>query len=164
MCPYCNTNAEMIPVSTVWWIIGAVVMATFIVSWFLFHHLWFKKKSYPNFCQRFGYLIVWSGSWLQRLWYVILLILTSIYFFNNVDQCMDLTFSTEFNGKNVVFIFWLALLLLPLFEKFEILGFSFKSRQQAEVSAKAAHDAINNDRIMNSEELNQLHRNGGRNE
>ena len=47
MCPYCNTNAEMIPVSTVWWIIGAVVMATFIVSWFLFHHLWFKKKSYP---------------------------------------------------------------------------------------------------------------------
>lgn len=77
---------------------------------------------------------------------------------------MDLTFSTEFNGKNVVFIFWLALLLLPLFEKFEILGFSFKSRQQAEVSAKAARDAINNDRIMNSEELNQLHRNGGRNE
>lgn len=164
MCPYCNANAEMIPVSTVWWIVAISVLATFIISWFLFHHLWFKKSSYPKFSQRLEYLVIWSGSWIQRLWYLILLIGSTIYFFNHMEQCMDLTFSTAFNGKNVIFIFWLGLLLLPLFEKFEIFGISLKIKRQTEVSINAAYNAINNERIMDADELDQLHRNGGQNE
>ena len=77
-----------------------------------------------------------------------------------MEQCMDLTFSTAFNGKNVIFIFWLGLLLLPLFEKFEIFGISLKIKRQTEVSI----NAINNERIMDADELDQLHRNGGQNE
>lgn len=77
---------------------------------------------------------------------------------------MDLTFSTAFNGKNVIFIFWLGLLLLPLFEKFEIFGISLKIKRQTEVSINAAYNAINNERIMDADELDQLHRNGGQNE
>ena len=81
-----------------------------------------------------------------------------------MEQCMDLTFSTAFNGKNVIFIFWLGLLLLPLFEKFEIVGISLKIKRQTEVSINAAYNAINNERIMDADELDQLHRNGGQNE
>ena len=160
MCLYCNVNTEMIPVSTVWWIVVISVLATFIISWFLFHHLWFKKSYYPKFSQRLEYLVIWSGSWIQRLWYLILLIGSTIYFLNHMEQCMDLTF----NGKNVIFIFWLGLLLLPLFEKFEIFGISLKIKRQTEVSINAAYNAINNERIMDADELDQLHRNGGQNE
>ena len=77
---------------------------------------------------------------------------------------MDLTFYTAFIGKNVIFIFWLGLLLLPLFEKFEIFGISLKIKRQTEVSINAAYNAINNERIMDADELDQLHRNGGQNE
>lgn len=164
MCLYCNVNTEMIPVSTVWWTVVIAVLATFIISWFLFHHLWFKKSSYSKFSQRLEYLVIWSGSWIQRLWYLILLIGSTIYFLNHMEQCMDLTFSTAFNGKNVIFIFWLGLLLLPLFEKFEIFGISLKIKRQTEVSINAAYNAINNERIMDADELDQLHRNGGQNE
>ena len=78
-----------------------------------------------------------------------------------MEQCMDLTFTTAFNGKNVIFIFWLGLLLLPLFEKFEIFGISLKIKRQTEVSINAAYNAIINERIMDADELDQLHRNGG---
>lgn len=164
MCSHCNIDVIMVPVSTVCWIVVASVLATFIISWFIFHHLWFKKTSYPKFCQRLEYCIEVIAYWLQRLWYAILLTGSSIYLFIHFEECCDLTFTSKFNGFNVIFVFWLFLLILPLFDKLEGFGLSFKLNHQTKVSTDVAAEAMNSDEIMSLEELNQMHREGGQNE
>lgn len=164
MCPYCNINTEMIPVSTVYWIVVGSVLVTFIISWFLFHHLWFKKTSYPKFCKRMENSIEFLGYWLQRLWYAILFVGSSIYLFIHFDECRDLTFTPKFNGFNVIFVFWLILLILPLFEKFEGFGVNLKLNRQNKISTDAASKAMDSTDIMSVEELDQMHRKGGNDE
>lgn len=52
MCQHCNTNAEMLPLYTVWWIVAGSVLATFIISWFLFRKLKLNTETFKRFCQR----------------------------------------------------------------------------------------------------------------
>lgn len=64
---------------------------------------------------------------------------------------MSLKFSADFNGYNTIFIFWLVLLIIPLFEKFEVSGFSIKTRKKKaqelnekyKADLKAAMDSVN---------------------
>ena len=154
MCQHGNVNNEMIPVTTVWWIVVASVLVTFMISWFLFHHLWF--------CKRIENTIEFLGYWLQRLWYAILFIGSSIYLFIHFDECRDLTFTPKFNGFNVIFVFWLILLILPLFEKFEGFGVNLKLNRQNKISTDAA--SMDSTYIMSVEELDQMYREGGNNE
>lgn len=162
MC-YCNINENMVSVTTLCWSVIFAIGLTFVISWLFFHHLLFKKKDYPKFCQRVEYLVEWLGYWLQRLWYAFLFIGSTIYLFFNFEQCSKLTFTSDFNGDNVIFVFWLILLILPLFERFEGFGVNIKLKRQNDISSKAANNAMGNP--MNVDELNVLHnKNGGANE
>ena len=50
-------------------------------------------------------------------WYIILLIMSSVYVFVNWNDINQLS---ELNVKTVIFILWIALLILPLFSEIEI--------------------------------------------
>lgn len=167
MCPHCNANTEMIPITTVYWIVAVFVLATFIASWLIFHHLLYKKALYPKFCQRMDQGIISMENWFLSHWYTTLLVASSIYVFWHFNECLDLTFFQNFNGQNVIFIFWLVLLIIPLFDKFEVSGISIKTRkkvQEADASYEAAMKATNKDQILDAKALEELHKNGGQDE
>ena len=162
MCNHCNVNTDMVSVSALCWSIISAVCITLLLSWFFFHHFLFKKKDYPKFCQRLDNTIEWIGYWLQRLWYAFLFIGSTIYIYINFEQCSNLTFTSDFNGDNVIFVFWLILLILPLFERFEGFGVNIKLKRQNDISSKAANKAMG--QLMNATELETLYKNGGTNE
>lgn len=85
-----------------------------------------------------------------------------IYIYFNFEKCSNLTFTSKFNGFNVIFLFWLVLLILPLFENFEGFGVNIKLRRQNKKSVQAANNAMG--QLMNVDELETLHKNGGTNE
>ena len=156
-----NPKFDMIPVSTVLWLILITFVITTVMSWIIFHHFCFNKKSYPKFCQRLENCIETIGYWVQRLWYAFLFIGSSIYLIIHFEECRDLTFTPKFNGFNVIFIFWLILLILPLFEKFEGFGVNLKLNRQNKASSDAASKAMDANDIMSVEELDKMHKEGG---
>lgn len=84
-------------------------------------------------------------NWIRRIWYIILLIGTSIYVFKNFSELTNFTFFNQFNGKNLIFILWLILVLMPLFDNFEGFGIRFnthKMRKWNESLNQLAHDII----------------------
>lgn len=74
--------------------------------------------------------------WIQRLWYSLILLLGSIYVCCNYEDCISLSFTSDFNGKNLVFLFWLLLLIFPFFESFEGFGIKFKNMMHARQMSK----------------------------
>lgn len=48
----------------------------------------------------------------------------------NYDECIDLHFTSDFNGKNLIFLFWLAVVVFPFFDSFEAFGVSLKKRRE----------------------------------
>lgn len=130
MCSHCNINAEMIPLSTVCWIVVGSVLATFIISWFLFRKLKFNKETVKRFLNRIELSIENSEDWFTGHWYTLLLIVCTVFVLWHFDKCLNLKFFADFNGYNTIFIFWLILLIIPLFEKFEMSGFSIKTRKK----------------------------------
>lgn len=48
----------------------------------------------------------------------------------NFSECIALSFTEDFNGKNLIFLFWLVLIIFPMFESFEGFGISIKKRKQ----------------------------------
>lgn len=97
--------------------------AGFLVGYFLrtgFHDVWAKIKRY-------------SSNVRDRLvdyWYVIVFVAVTIFVLKNFDECIALSFTEDFNGKNLIFLFWLALIIFPMFESFEGFGISIKKRRQ----------------------------------
>ena len=167
MCQHCNANAEMIPVSTVWWIVAGSVLATFIISWFLFRKLKLKTETLKRFCQRIEQSIENCEDWFSDHWYTVLLMVCTVFVIWHFDECLSLTFTADFNGYNTIFIFWLILLIIPIFEKVEVSGFSVKTRKQVRVagaSYEAAIKASDSAQTLNADELEELHKNGGKDE
>ena len=64
-----------------------------------------------------------------KCWYIILLVLSSTYV-----RCyrFDIYELKELNARNLIFILWLILLLLPLFSEMEFLGVKIKKEVQKE--------------------------------
>ena len=168
MCSHCNINAEMIPVCTVWWIIAGSILATFIISWFLFHKLKINSETVKRFCQHIDQSIGDCEDWFTGHWYTMLLIVCTVFVIWHFNECLSLKFSADFNGYNTIFIFWLILLIIPLFEKFEVSGLSVKTRnKQARAlgeSFEAAIKASNSAQTLDADELEKLHKNGGKDE
>ena len=167
MCQHCNANAEMIPVSTVWWIVAGSVLATFMISWFLFRKLKPKTETFKRFCQRIEQCIENCEDWFSDHWYTVLLMVCTVFMLWHFDECLSLTFTADFNGYNTIFIFWLILLIIPIFEKVEVSGFSVKTRKQVRVagaSYEAAIKASDSAQTLNADELEELHKNGGKDE
>lgn len=71
--------------------------------------------------------------WIKKFWYILLLILSTIYISYNFDTLVIQSFICQFNGNSLIFILWLALLFLPLINSIEGYGFKFsKEREEQE--------------------------------
>ena len=84
-------------------------------------------------------------NWISKIWYLILVVSSSIYVFLNFSELVSFTFFEEFNGKNLIFILWLVLLVLPLFDNFEGFGvhFSKHANRIAQKSNEIAEEVMN---------------------
>lgn len=165
MCSHCNIDVIMVPVSTVCWIVVASVLVTIIISWLIFRKLKLNNETFKRFCQCIEQSIENCEDWFSVHWYTVLLVICSVFVLWHLEKCMTLKFTSDFNGYNTIFIFWLILLIIPLFEKFEVSGLSIKTRRQViDESFKATMKATNSERTLNAEELELLHKNGGKNE
>lgn len=69
-------------------------------------------------------------SWMQRLWYVIILLASTIYVICNFCEIVSFTFFSQFNGKNLIFLIWIILLVFPLVDNFEGFGIKYKRDRQ----------------------------------
>ena len=72
--------------------------------------------------------------WVKKVWYILLLILSSIYVYNNFEQITEQCFICLFNGEILIFIIWIILLVIPLFDSIE--GYVFKFNKE--------HDELDN--------------------
>ena len=63
-------------------------------------------------------------------WYLIVFSVTTVFVVVNYDECIDLHFTSDFNGKNLIFLFWLAVIVFPFFDSFEAFGVSLKKRKE----------------------------------
>lgn len=68
--------------------------------------------------------------WVKKVWYILLLILSSIYVYNNFEQLTEQCFICLFNGDILIFIIWIILLVIPLFDSIEGYGFKFNKEHE----------------------------------
>lgn len=112
--------------------------------------LWSKIHSFISDPERLDCEL----SWICKIWYLILVVISSIYVFLNFSELVSFTFFEEFNGKNLIFIIWLVLLLLPLFDNFEGFGVRFSKHQNKIIQqAKEIADEAMNNQTKTEEEL-----------
>lgn len=88
----------------------------------------------------------------KKCWYIILLILSSVYIWHYRMEIYQLK---ELNTRNVMFIVWIILMLLPLFSEMEFLGVKIKKEVQKETeevkeTLKNIQAQINNMQLTNS--------------
>ncbi|MGN0227052.1 MAG: hypothetical protein ACI4AI_03185 [Paludibacteraceae bacterium] len=62
----------------------------------------------------------------RKIWYVILLCVSTPYVLYNFEEIVSFQFFSQFNGKNLIFVVWIVLLIIPLFDSFEGFGISIK--------------------------------------
>ena len=71
--------------------------------------------------------------WMRKVWYVLLLVLSTVYVGCNFCQLMKQNIITQFDGNSLIFILWIILLFLPLFNSIEGYGFKLsKEREEQE--------------------------------
>ena len=102
--------------------------------------------------------------WIRKVWYIILLISSTVYVIKNFTTFVNLCFGCHFNGNSIIFILWIILLLMPLIDSIEGYGFKFnKEKSDRERQTKELHDLsdelVNRDNYSNIAELNSLLRN-----
>lgn len=81
---------------------------------------------------------------LVDYWYVLVFLVTTIYVLSNFKVCIDLSFTEDFNGNNLIFLFWLVLVIFPMFESFEGFGISIKKRKQKKTEDMLTMEYHNN--------------------
>ena len=68
--------------------------------------------------------------WIKKVWYITLLALSTIYVICNFNTLVTQCFVCQFNGNSLIFILWLVLLFLPLFNSIEGYGFKFSNERE----------------------------------
>lgn len=81
---------------------------------------------------------------LVDYWYMLVFFATTIYVLANLKVCIDLSFTEDFNGNNLIFLFWLVLIIFPMFESFEGFGISIKKRKQEKAEDLFTREYHNN--------------------
>lgn len=81
---------------------------------------------------------------LVDYWYVLVFLVTTVYVLSNFKVCIDLSFTEDFNGNNLIFLFWLVLIIFPMFESFEGFGISIKKRKQKKTEDMLTMEYHNN--------------------
>lgn len=115
-----------------------------------------KQKSNNNRCLSFWHWISNAIDTiivlLRKLWYVILLGLSTPYVIHNFEEIVQFQFFTEFNGENLIFLIWIMLLIIPLFDSFEGFGISIKRFNQR-TENKQLDALVENEEIPSQAEL-----------
>ena len=115
-----------------------------------------KQKSDSNRCVSFwpwiSNVIDTITMLLRRLWYIILLCISTPYVILNFEEIVQFQFFTEFNGKNLIFLVWIILLIIPLFDSFEGFGITIKRAQQY-LENKQLDALVENEEIPSQKEL-----------
>lgn len=70
-------------------------------------------------------------NWIKRhvyeMSYAALLLILSAYVLNNWDICITMTFFEQFDGNNILFLVWIALLILTFYDV-EAKGWKFRKK------------------------------------
>lgn len=96
--------------------------------------------------------------WIKKAWYILLLALSSIYVCCNFNTLATQCFVCQFNGNSLIFILWLILLFLPLFNSIEGYGFKF-SKEREEQEEQTLRIKVLRDEILKentTREINEL--------
>lgn len=96
--------------------------------------------------------------WIKKAWYILLLALSSIYVCCNFNTLVTQCFGCQFNGNSLIFILWLILLILPLFNSIEGYGFKF-SKERDEQEEQTLRIKVLRDEILKENttpEINEL--------
>lgn len=94
-------------------------------------------------------------NWIKKIWYIILVLITSKYVLCNFSELTSFTFFEKFNGRNLIFLVWIVLLLLPFFDNFEGFGIRFNRHIQniTKSTNEKADEIISNHPNKDVEEL-----------
>ena len=129
-------------------VIGVLILGV-IIGYFL-------HSGIDDLGNRMKRLILKVRNRLVDYWYVLVLFVTTVYVISNFKCCINLHFTEEFNGKILIFIFWLALIIFPMFDGFEGFGVSIKKRKQEKKEASLTSEYL--------DEIKKVQQEGGQNE
>lgn len=115
-------------------VIGVLILGV-IIGYFL-------RSGIDDLGNRMKRLILKVRNRLVDYWYVLVLFVTTIYVMANFKSCIELHFTEEFDGKNLIFLFWLALIIFPMFDGFEGFGVSIKKRKQEKKEASLTSEYL----------------------
>lgn len=98
---------------------------------------------------------------MRKVWYVLLLVLSSVYVGVNFCQLVTQNYITQLNGNSLIFILWLILLVHPLFNSIEGYGFKLsKEREEQERQTMQIQllqdDLAKNFKPISKEELDEM--------
>ena len=99
--------------------------------------------------------------WIRKVWYVLLLVLSTVYVGCNFCQLVEQSIITQFDGNSLIFILWLVLLFLPLFNSIEGYGFKFskelEEQEKQTIQLQLLRDNIvNDDKIVSKEDIEKM--------
>lgn len=99
--------------------------------------------------------------WIRKIWYVLLLVLSTVYVGCNFCQLMKQNIITQFDGNSLIFVLWIILLFLPLFNSIEGYGFKFskelEEQEKQTIQLQLLRDNIvNEDKIASKEDIEKL--------
>lgn len=104
-------------------------------------------------------ILRWIGNaidvlilWIRKLWYVILLCISTPYVICNFEEIVNFQFFEKFDGKNLIFLVWIVLLIIPLFDSFEGFGISIKRFYQRNEN-RQLDELAENKEVPTQEEL-----------
>lgn len=123
-------------------IIGSAIIL--VITGAVLHYIYTMKKLSNLFKKLLDNIIIY--------WYLIVFSVTTIFVIVNYDECINLHFTSDFNGKNLIFLFWLAVIVFPFFDSFEVLGVSFKKRKENKEAENIRNQYQQN--IANAEKTN----------
>ena len=108
------------------------------------------KETFLSILRWIGNAIDVSILWIRKLWYVILLGISTPYVVCNFEEIVDFQFFEKFDGKNLIFLVWIVLLIIPLFDSFEGFGISIKRFYQR--SENKQLDALAENKVVPTQE------------
>ena len=99
--------------------------------------------------------------WIRKVWYVLLLVLSTVYVGRNFCQLVEQNIITQFDGNSLIFILWLVLLFIPLFNSIEGYGFKFskelEEQEKQTIQLQLLRDNIvNEDKIVSKEDIEKM--------
>ena len=80
-------------------------------------------------------------NWITKLWYIVLLVSSSIFVINDFPDIVTESILKQIDGRVLIFILWLVLLILPLFESFE--GFGVRVKRSRADQKQLSEDIVN---------------------